>query len=235
MEFVLASNSPRRRELIALGGWSFRVQAADVDETPLDGEPAPAYVTRLAREKALAVARQLATPLNPLSLNEGQNKDDRSALILAADTTVSDRGRILGKPADGVEAVSMLRSLRGRRHQVYTALALLRSADGQMWDTICLTQVPMRRYTEAEIQAYVASGDPLDKAGAYAIQHAGFHPVASLQGCYANVMGLPLCHLVRLLRHVGMAPAQPVAQACQANLAYTCTVYPEILGGPRIM
>ena len=217
MDFVLASNSPRRRELLSLLGWKFQVHAADVDETPLDGEPASAYVQRLAQAKALAVARQL-----------GNN-----ALILAADTTVSDRDRILGKPASDAEAVSMLRRLRGRRHQVYTALAVVRTADQRTWQATCLTEVPMRRYTEAEIQAYVASGDPLDKAGAYAIQHAGFHPAVSLQGCYANVMGLPLCHLVRLLRQVGIEPVRPVAQACQASLAYACTVYPTILGEDR--
>jgi predicted house-cleaning NTP pyrophosphatase (Maf/HAM1 superfamily) len=127
----------------------------------------------------------------------------------------------------------MLRSLRGRQHQVYTALALLHTSDECIWETICLTQVPMRRYSNAEIQAYVRSGDPLDKAGAYAIQHAGFHPVAALQGCYANVMGLPLCHLVVLLRQAGIEPVQPIPQACQERLAYSCPVFPEILGTQR--
>lgn len=213
MELFLASNSPRRRELLALTGWQFRVQAAEVDETPLPGEPAPAYVVRLAHAKALATGARLGS----------------GALVVAADTTVVAEGRILGKPADAAEAIHMLRQLCGRRHQVYTALALLRTADQQKWETVCLTDVPMRRYSEAELQAYVASGDPLDKAGAYAIQHAGFHPVESLQGCYANVMGLPLCHLVRLLRRVGVEPERLVPQGCQAHLAYTCSVYPEIL------
>ncbi len=154
-----------------------------------------------------------------------------SALIIAADTTVADEGNILGKPADAAEAESMLRRLRGRQHQVYTALAVLRTADGRLWHDLGVTDVPMRLYSDEEIQSYVSSGDPLDKAGAYAIQHAGFHPVASLQGCYANVMGLPLCHLTRLLRQVGIQPEQPVADACQAALAYTCGVYAQILGG----
>ena len=217
MEIVLASNSPRRRELLSLGGWHFRVQAADIDETPLDGEPAPAYVRRLAYGKVRAVGQQ----------------PGGERWVIAADTTVSDRGRILGKPADAAEAICMLRSLRGRQHQVYTALALLHTSDECIWETICLTQVPMRRYSDAEIQSYVLSGDPLDKAGAYAIQHAGFHPAASLHGCYANVMGLPLCHLVRLLRQAGIETAQSIPQACQEHLAYACTVYPEFLGTER--
>lgn len=223
MDLILASNSPRRRELLSLAGLPFRVQAAEVDETPLDGEPAPAYVIRLAHAKAFAAAR----PLRDAAFSA--ERSDKFPLIIAADTTVSFRSRILGKPADAAEAVRLLRLLRGQRHFVFTALAML-TADDQMHQTICLTEVPMRRYSEAEIQAYVASGDPLDKAGAYAIQHTGFKPVASLQGCYANVVGLPLCHLVRLLRQVGIETDQPVAQACQEHLAYTCTVYPEILG-----
>lgn len=218
MELILASNSPRRRELLALGGWEFRVQAAEVDETPLAGEPAPAYVLRLAHAKARTVGQQLGP----------------GALVVAADTTVVDRGSILGKPVDAADAARMLRRLRGRQHQVYTALALLHTADQRMWETVCFTEVPMRHYQDTEIEAYIASGDPLDKAGAYAIQHAGFHPVDSLQGCYANVMGLPLCHLAHLLRGVGIQPAQPVPPACQAHLAYTCTVYPTILGEDRL-
>jgi MAF protein len=107
--------------------------------------------------------------------------------------------QILGKPVDAREAAAMLQQLRGRIHQVITAVAVYRPADGRIVSDLCITDVKMRAYTEDEILAYVATGDPLDKAGAYAIQHAGFDPVESLQGCFANVVGLPLCILNRSL------------------------------------
>ena len=209
---LLASNSPRRKQLLALAGWPYCIQPAEIDETPLPGEPAEAYVLRLAESKARAAA--------------GSAED---GLVLAADTTVVDAGVILGKPNDADQARAMLRQLRGRSHQVLTALAVLQSRSGRLLTDVCVTDVPMRAYTEAEIEAYVASGDPLDKAGAYAIQHAGFHPVASLAGCYANVVGLPLCHLARMLRTLGLPPQADLPQACQAALGYQCPVYEQIL------
>ena len=209
---LLASNSPRRKQLLALTGWPYRIQPADVDETPLPGEPAEAYVLRLAESKARAAA--------------GSAED---GLVLAADTTVVDAGAILGKPNDADQARAMLRQLRGRSHQVLTALAVLQSRTDRLLTDVCVTDVPMRAYTETEIEAYVASGDPLDKAGAYAIQHAGFHPVESLAGCYANVVGLPLCHLARTLRKLGLQPRADLPQACQAALGYQCPVYEQIL------
>lgn len=209
---LLASNSPRRKQLLALAGWPYRIQPAEVDETPLPGEPAEAYVLRLAESKARAAAA---------SAEDG--------LVLAADTTVVDAGAILGKPNDADQARAMLRQLRGRTHQVLTALAVLQGCSDRLLTDVCATDVPMRAYTEAEIEAYVASGDPLDKAGAYAIQHTGFHPVASLAGCYANVVGLPLCHLARTLRKLGIPPQADLSQACQAALGYQCPVYEQIL------
>ena len=123
----------------------------------------------------------------------------------------------------------MLRQLRARTHQVLTALAVLQTGSGRLLLDICVTDVPMRAYSDAEIEAYVASGDPLDKAGAYAIQHAGFHPVKSLDGCYANVVGLPLCHLARMLHRLGLPPRANLPLACQAALGYQCPVYEQIL------
>jgi septum formation protein len=216
----LASNSPRRRQLLALTGWNFQVAPADVDETPLPDELPRSYVLRLAEKKARAAALLLA----PAGLPVG--------LVLASDTTVVEDGtRILGKPSDPEEAVQMLRRLRGRVHEVYTALAVLRQADGSLFKDVCVTRVPMRAYSDAEIEAYVATGDPLDKAGAYAIQHAGFHPVEDLRGCFAGVMGLPLCHLVRLLRRMGVEPEVDVPLACQQNLAYACPISAAVLRG----
>ena len=168
---VLASNSPRRRELLALGNWSFRVFVSDVDESEFPDETPGDYVLRLAEAKA-RVAGKEAGP---------------EQVIVAADTTVVDGGEILGKPEDAAAAVQMLKRLRGHRHEVYTGLAVFKVKDGRLSKDLCVTDVPMRNYNDAEIDAYVATQDPLDKAGAYAIQHASFHPVvdASLRswGC----------------------------------------------------
>lgn len=212
---VLASQSPRRRELLGLTGLSFDMTSADIDETPRPGESARAYTVRLSQAKARAVLDTVP--------------DD--ALVLASDTTVADGDAILGKPADAAEARAMLRRLRGRVHQVYTALTVIDTATRQHVTEVAATDVPMRAYSDAEIDAYIASGDPFDKAGSYAIQHAGFHPVAALSGCYANVMGLPLCHVVRALRGFGVEPLTRVPARCQLHTEYDCDVYASILTG----
>jgi MAF protein len=212
---VLASNSPRRRQLLALGGWSFMLMPVELDERPLPGENPKAYVLRLAEAKARAASSSAAP----------------DAVIVAADTTVVDGLEILGKPVDHVQAEAMLRSLRGRSHQVYTALAVWRNSDGTLLTDCCSTDVPMRDYSDQEMLSYIASGDPMDKAGAYAIQHQGFHPVEGLWGCYANVMGLPLCHLLRNLNKLGISSDVDLPQACQSALEYNCPVFAQIIGG----
>jgi predicted house-cleaning NTP pyrophosphatase (Maf/HAM1 superfamily) len=129
----------------------------------------------------------------------------------------------------------MLRRLRGRTHQVMTGLAvLLQGAPERMVTDLCVTDVPMRAYREAEIEAYVASRDPLDKAGAYAIQNPDFHPVEKLRGCYASVMGLPLCHVVRSLRRLGVEPPSDVPARCQDALAYRCPISAGVLRGEQL-
>ncbi|TAK11296.1 MAG: septum formation protein Maf [Anaerolineae bacterium] len=212
---ILASASPRRRQLLALGGWSFAVLAADVDEMPHPDEPPGDYVLRLAAEKARAVAAG-----SPQAWG-----------VVAADTTVVDGGQILGKPANAAEAEAMLRQLRGRTHQVLTGIAVLRLADGLLKTELAATDVPMRAYSDGEMHAYIASGDPFDKAGGYAIQHPEFRPVDALSGCYANVVGLPLCHLTRLLTGLGLPPRADVPAACQPALEYDCPVFSRILEG----
>ena len=210
---VLASNSPRRKDLLALSGWKFEIIVSDADESLLPSEAPRDYVRRLAVEKARASSARA----------------DASQVVLAADTTVVDGNAILGKPADPSEAKRMLRQLRGRVHQVYTGIAVLRVRDGNLLTDVCVTDVPMRHYSDEEIEAYVATGDPLDKAGAYAIQHATFQPVASMQGCYASVMGLPLCHVTRLLLQMDIQPGADVPANCQSFLNYACPVFAEIL------
>ena len=215
---VLASNSPRRRELLALGGWMFHSQPADVDESQRPGEAPEAYVMRLAESKARACTESAHADLT----------------ILAADTAVVNGKAILGKPKDKAEAVEMLKNLRGRIHQVYTGIAVLRLSDGTLFTDLCITDVPMRAYRDDEIETYVASGDPLDKAGAYAIQNARFHPVEAMQGCYASVMGLPLCHLTRSLHKLDIAPRTDIAAACQSALGYTCPISSAVLCGEMV-
>jgi MAF protein len=184
-----------------------------VDESQFANENPAEYVLRLAQTKARAI------------------QVDADQLILAADTTVVDGSDILGKPVDEAEAVAMLTRLRGHTHQVYTGVALLRVSDGRLVKDLCVTDVPMRDYTDEEIRSYVATGDPLDKAGAYAIQHPDFHPVARMEGCYASVMGLPLCHVVRMLWELGVDVKDDLTDNCQTLLDTPCPVYETILKG----
>ena len=196
----------------------FTTTAADVDETPLAGETPEDYVMRLAREKARACERQ--APFN--------------AVILAADTTVADGNQIIGKPLDAEDAARMLRQLRSRHHMVHTAVVVGLPSRGLSELELCSTRVKMRAYTEDELMLYVQSGDPLDKAGAYAIQDEGFDPVEKLSGCYASVMGLPLCHIERALRRLGFGVRKRVPYRCQRELAYTCPVFKAILAGEDV-
>jgi septum formation protein len=222
---LLASNSPRRRQLLSLSGFDFQVWPANIDESRDENEAPEAYARRLAQTKVREVADRRADLPLPYRI---------ANLVLAADTIVVDGKEVLGKPVDQQDADRMLRQLRGREHQVYTALALVDVARGSLITDVCITQVPMRAYPEDEISAYIASGDPLDKAGAYAIQHGGFHPVADLAGCYASVMGLPLCHMLRMLAQVGVVPERDVPGACQIALAYHCPISADILAGKRV-
>jgi MAF protein len=212
---VLASNSPRRQQLLALGGWSFSVLVADVDESQHPGETPGNYVLRLAEMKA----------------RKSAEKADVDQVIIAADTAVVDAGDILGKPVDKQDAVRMLERLRGHTHQVYTGLALLRVSDGRLLTDLTVTNVPMRAYSDGEIDAYVRTGDPLDKAGAYGIQHPSFQPVENLRGCFASVMGLPLCRLTWLLEQFNIAADSPVGIRCQAEIQYDCQISSAVLRG----
>jgi septum formation protein len=212
---LLASNSPRRRQLLALGNWKFNVTVSDVDESQLADETPKEYVLRLAQAKAMAVVE----------------KADLENIIIGSDTAVIDGSEILGKPKDEEDAERMLKQLRGRTHQVYTGLAIYRVRDKRMLTELCITDVPMRSYSDDEITTYVQTGDPLDKAGAYAIQHSDFQPVESMSGCYASVMGLPMCHVTRALQKLNVQPSTDVPTACQTLLNYQCPVSSAILHG----
>ncbi len=198
--FILASSSPRRRELLAGLGIPFTIIKPEIDETQRDDEVPLDYVRRLSREKAGAVAMTLTTPGAVLAAD--------TVVILGADTLgIDERGDILGKPLDAADARQMLQRLRGRVHQVCTALTLLQVGDGTAGGEgitrVTCTAVTMRDYSDAEIDAYIATGDPFDKAGSYAIQHETFAPVAEIEGSYTNVVGLPVETLREMLAAVG--------------------------------
>ena len=182
MTLTLASRSPRRRELLASLGLALEVLPADTDETPQQGERAPDYVRRLAREKARAV---------------------RGETVLGADTVVALGETLLGKPRDAEEACRMLRALSGRAHEVLTGVCGRRGAQEE---TLAVRSVVrFAELSEAQIAWYVATGEPLDKAGAYAIQGRGGAFVAGVEGSYSNVIGLPLFETVGLLERLGFA------------------------------
>jgi MAF protein len=209
---VLASASPRRKNLLALAGVPFVVRPADVDEKNHAGEGPDALAARLSLAKARAVSR--VTP-------------DR--VVIAADTLVYLDGHVLGKPADEDEATDTLRRLCGRPHVVFSGVTIVDGRSGWQRTQAVATTVHMRSYSDAEIAAYVSSGDPLDKAGAYAIQYRGFRPVERVQGCYANVMGLPLCHVYNMLRRAGLAPTETPVVACNEYNRRVCDVAHAIL------
>jgi len=200
--FILASGSPRRRELLASLDVEFEVIKSDIDETQGADEPPLAYVERLSLEKANKVAAMLDTPAYVLAAD--------TVVILAADTIGVLDGEILGKPSDADEARAMLERLRARVHTVCTSLTLLRldhDGLGAELTRLTLTDVFMRDYTPDEVEAYIATGDPFDKAGGYAIQHKDFHPVARIDGSYSNVVGLPVETLQEMLDEIGWAGA----------------------------
>jgi MAF protein len=172
------------------------------DETPQE------VVLRLAREKALDVGK----------IAPG------GSVVIAADTAVVAGDQILGKPTDAAHAARMLRALRGGSHQVFTGLAVLETSSNTLQTDVSVTRVTMRQYSDAEIQDYIATGDPLDKAGAYAIQHRIFDPVDHIEGCYANVVGLPLCKLTSLLERSGMSPVRHISANCNPDRGGTCRV-----------
>jgi len=209
---ILASNSPRRKELLSLIGINFSIAPANIPEHHWIEEAPEDYVRRLAEEKAAAVA----------------GKQD--SLVIGADTIVVDGHELLGKPEDANDAGRMLRQLRDRTHKVFTGIALVEPEIGWSYSDVCCTEVPMRSYSDNEIEAYIKTGDPMDKAGAYAIQHSGFHPVTDLHGCFASVMGLPLCHLAVGLRKCSREIPAGLPDRCQETLGYTCPVYQHILG-----
>jgi septum formation protein len=189
---ILASASPRRRELLAQVGYRFEARPAHIPEDPRDGEDPIAYVTRLAREKAEAVFREVAAA----------NPKPGNVAVLGADTTVTLDNAILGKPEDAADAARILRLLSGRTHRVITGVALVTEERTEV--AAEATAVRFLTLSEQEIADYVATGEPMDKAGGYGIQGHAARWIPRIEGCYFNVMGLPLALVCSLLEASGI-------------------------------
>lgn len=212
---ILASGSPRRQQLLRDLGLNFEIITADIDETPRPNEDPLVLVQRLAESKAETVAKQ--------QVQRGQ-----PCLIIAADTMVAHDGALLGKPIDRDHARELLLQLRSQIHQVHSALSMVRlerdGAFSQQQTKINSSDIFMREYSDAEIDAYIASGDPMDKAGAYAIQHPTFAPAQRLSGCISGVMGLALIDLTTMLAEFGIetnADTDTVS-ICEGYASFAC-------------
>lgn len=212
-QIILASASPRRRELLAAMGVEFEVRPSDVNEDALPGETPLETQHRITRDKAVAQISEQA--LADSDLTSELSDLSVSPTIIACDTTVLLDGEMLNKPANEAEAWIMLRKLRNRPHDVQSCI-VIRQGDAEIVDVIT-SQVVMRDYSDGEISAYIATGDPFDKAGSYAVQHEQFHPVAEIRGCPLNVIGLALC---RLHAHLPQLPDS--TPACLKYSGQTC-------------
>jgi MAF protein len=218
-EYILASKSPRRKALLRNLIDSFLIINPEIKEERQGGELPGTFVMRNSELKALGAGNKVASMAG------------RDWLVIAADTIVVDGDRILGKPADHSQAAAMLTRLRGKAHTVFSGLAVFDISREEIQTRQVSSQVIMREYTQEEINTYVASGDPMDKAGAYAIQNREFDPAPDFRDCYANVMGLPLCHLAVLLHEMDCPIQLDVAERCQESIGYQCPIYSNILSG----
>lgn len=209
-QLVLASSSPRRQAFLRDLGLRFAVLPADINETPLPDEEPIALAARLASSKAARVAATVASSM------------DARAVVIAADTVVALGKELLGKPEDDADATRMLFVLRGKAHEVHSAVSVLDTTTGFTETVVNSTEVWMREYSDDEVARYVASGDPLDKAGAYAIQHPTFKPASSIRGCLSGVVGLPLEDMRALLARSGVEVPSDVVAVCEQQTHFTC-------------
>jgi len=199
-ELILASGSPRRKELLGYFDIPFLVQPADIDETQTPEEAPRDYVWRLAREKGQVISQQSLLP------------------VLSADTTVEFEGQILGKPVDIQDARRMLVMLCGRTHHVYTAISMIDPTTGLDLERLVESEVTMRSYSDAELQTYLDSGNWHDKAGGYAIQDSQFQPCAGYFGSYTNIMGLPIKEVAEMLREAGFVIREDLPGSLENSL-----------------
>lgn len=213
---ILASSSPRRKELLSWIVNDFQCEPGNIDETPAPGELPVPYTERMAIEKADKALSLIST--------------DKEAFIIGSDTTVYADHRICGKPQSPAHAIEMLHFLNGRSHLVCTATALIHTYKGakRTFYTIAETVVHFRHMSDDEIEDFVSTGVPMGKAGSYAIQDVRFHPVQSIEGCYACVIGLPLCHVKKLFSQFDIEYQSETALLCKHHFGFNCP------GNPRI-
>ena len=214
VKIILASASPRRQQMLSWIIPEFESHSADIDETPFPGELPQPYCQRMALTKTIHCSD--AVP-------EG-------GFVIGSDTTITIDNQILGKPADENHALEMLKLLNGKEHTVYTAVAIGNRKNGKLriQQSICETVVRFRDMGYDEIRDYVESGDPMGKAGAYAIQNHEFHPVETFRGCYASVVGFPLCHVGNILHRFGYDTFPQIRSACMAGTKIYCNYMPLI-------
>ena len=216
-KLILASQSPRRRELLRLIGLPFECVAANVDESRITYPDPKVNVVETARLKADAIGDRFFN-----------DSIDSGLWIIAADTTVALDGVMLNKPIDEDDAATMLVALKNRSHEVHTGMVLYHPVTGRTETAVSSATVFMRNYSDTEIAAYITTGDPLDKAGAYAIQHPQFQPVSKLLGCYLGVMGLSICHLIQLMGRIGIERGGELTAVLSAHQKYqTCPIFTQ--------
>jgi septum formation protein len=217
VQLVLASQSPRRKELLERIGFTIRTIPADVNETPIEGETPTEFVKRLAREKVLAVVDRLQATTSNLAdaSHPHQNssiltsKDAQIRWVVGADTVVVLDEELLGKPTDQDHAFDMLQRLSGREHKVITGFCIFDLTKNKEGLQAVVSTVRFKRLTRPEIEKYLGTGESLDKAGAYAVQGIGAYMIDSIKGSYTNVVGLPLCQMMEMLEEMGATDILP--------------------------
>jgi septum formation protein len=220
VNLILGSQSPRRRQLLQLLNMPFTCMVADVDEDSITLPEPAVNVAETARFKAHTIAQNYLHKVGTTNT---------STWILTADTTVALGLKMLNKPNDATDAKRMLQSLRNRAHEVHTGVVLHNPVTKKQVSSTHTAVVTMRNYSDTEIDAYVATGDPLDKAGAYAIQHQGFRPVAKLEGCFMGVMGLSICHVLDMMQEVGMKMNVDLTAVSHAHTPYApCKIWQNL-------
>lgn len=214
-KIILASSSPRRRMLMSCLYPDYECIPADIDETPLPGELPVPYTERMALEKMLKSAESITAP---------------DHVVIGSDTTVYAEHQIFGKPTSPENASEILHFLNGKEHLVSTAVCVMRVKDGirQIRRTVSETSVFFRNMSDEEIAGFVASGVPMGKAGAYAIQDKTYHPVERIEGCYAGVIGFPVCHLRALLNDLGLPESGNTREICDGVTESRCAFFPQV-------
>lgn len=213
VKIILASASPRRKQILSWITPDYEARPADIDETPRHGEDPIAYTRRMALGKMAKAAEALTGDV----------------LVIGSDTTVSLDGVIFGKPRDAAHAREMLSLLNGKEHIVATAVSMFTQRGGTVRTLACVdvTHVRFRHMSEAEVDGFVAGGVPMGKAGAYAIQDREYHPVESIRGCYTGVMGFPFCAVLEMMRNLGFSCAGIGREMCERGSGQCCSFVPS--------